>query len=328
MENKGFKIVDYDDIRDSLMKYREKGALRGIYLGFPLFHEKYTMSLPGCTEWTGIPGSGKSEFLLECLLNASLFKGWKHLLYVPDIGKKEVIFSKLIQKLTGKTFDKRYVNSNYISEIEIDNQLHWVLEHFKVITREDTKSKITPYEFWDWAVKLKHTIGVQTATIDSWKDMKRYVGRDGEQIMRDDLYLEDVLEYRNALSEEHDMHFHTIIHPKQTEKDNNGQRKPPHPYDLKGGPTWFDFGKCMLTVHRDDGTTNEARVIIYKAKPETVASMGEATFFFDRITGRYYTKGFDGEKIYANSENIKPKALLSAERHDELEEDDDNDLPF
>lgn len=195
MVNNGFEIATYDNTRDAVMKYRERGALRGIFLGFPMFHEKYTMSLPGCTDWSGTPQSGKSEFLLEMLLNSALFQGWKHLMYVPDIGQKEVVISKLIHKLSGKTFDKRFVNSNYITEAEIDRHLNWVFEHFLIVTRSDTKKKLTPYQFWDWAVQIKKEHGLHTATIDSWKDMKRYVGRDGEPIMRDDLYLEDVLEY-------------------------------------------------------------------------------------------------------------------------------------
>lgn len=323
MENNGFGIATYSDTRDSLLSYHKKGALRGVYLGFPEFHENYTMSLPGISDWTGKPQSGKSEFVLEMLLNTSLFHGWKHLMYVPDIGQKEVVIAKLIHKITGKTFDKRYINSNYITEEEIEKNLHWVLEHFKIVTRNDTKKKLTPYRFWDWAVEIKKQEGLHTATIDSWKDMKRYVGRDGETIGRDDLYLEDVLEYRNALSEEHNLHFHIIIHPLKTEKDNHGIYKPPHPYDLKGGTTWFDSGKFMATVHRVDGTHNEVRLIVNKAKPETVASVGECTFFYDRKISRFYTKGFDGD-VYANHEYKKPKAQALFD--EPLDEQDD--LPF
>ena len=76
----GFSIVN-NSIRDEIMSYREKGALRGCYLGFPLLDEHYSIALPGCTDISGFPASGKSEFLLELLLNTSLYYGWKHLLY-------------------------------------------------------------------------------------------------------------------------------------------------------------------------------------------------------------------------------------------------------
>src|SRR6478736_5254850 len=99
---KGFELLNNQNVRDSLMKYRENGALRGKYLGFPLLEEHYTMALPGCTDWTGFPASGKSEFLLEVLLNTSLFYGWKHLLYVPDVGDKDEVVAILIHKISGK----------------------------------------------------------------------------------------------------------------------------------------------------------------------------------------------------------------------------------
>src|SRR6478736_6269970 len=114
----GYELLTYENTRDDLIKYRNEGALRGVYLGFPLLNENYTMSIPGVTDWTGYPGSGKTELLLEFLLNTSLFYGWKHLLYVPDIGSKNEILSNLIHKKTGKTFDKRF--DNHISEFEVD----------------------------------------------------------------------------------------------------------------------------------------------------------------------------------------------------------------
>jgi len=328
MIDKRFEIATYDNTRDLMYKYREQGALRGVYLGFPELHEIYTMSLPGCTEWTGTPQSGKSEVLLEKLLNTSLFYGWKHLLYVPDIGRKEVVIAKLIHKISGKTFDKRYINSNYISEAEIERHLQWILEHFFILTRKDTKKKITPYEFWDLAVQMKYDMGLHTATIDSWKDMKRYVGRDGEPIHRDDLYLEDVLEYRNTLSEEHNLHFHIIIHPLKTEFDSTGKRKPPHPYDLKGGTTWFDSGKCQVTIHRIDGSPNGFRFIVYKGKPETVAKIGECIMYYDATKSRIYTDGPEGKK-YANAKYIAPKAsLLEKQSLHEDDDEEDPELPF
>ena len=323
----GFNIADSNNSRESLLEYHKEGALRGIYLGFPVFNEKYTMSLPGATDWTGIPSSGKTEFLLECLLNASEYYGWRHLLYVPDIGKKEMAIAMLIHKISGKTFDKRF--KNHITESEIQRHYDWVIDHFKILYKTNAKAKITPYEFWDMAVEMdKESMKsegrrIHTATIDSWKDMRRYVGASGEQIARDDLYLEDVLEYRNTLSELHKMHFHIVIHPLKTETDKNGVRKAPTPYELKGGPTWYDMGKTQITVHRIDGTANEVDIIVTKAKPESVASLGSTRMFFDKTLRRFYWE-YNGEKKYAQKENIKPLGLDLANSSDE----EDDGLPF
>jgi len=315
----GFEILTAANTSEELLRYRDKGAVRGVYLGFPLLHEHYTMSLPGVTDWTGFPQSGKSEVLLECLLNTSLYHGWKHLIYVPDIGDKNEIIAILIHKITGKTFDKRYVNSNYISEIEVLKELDWVLHHFKILNKTDLKSKITPYEFWDYAAQLNKDTpgGIQTASIDSWKDLRH----DTTGFARDDKYLEDVLSYRNSMAELHKMHFHTIIHPRGgTEKDKDGNRKAPKPDDLKGGSEWWNNGKCMITIHRPDGSNNGMEFIVTKAKPKSVAKQGKTDMFFDPKLNVYYWD-YNGARKYASEKYFKPTGLYAPY-------DDNDEVPF
>jgi hypothetical protein len=316
----GFQILENKDCYEDILKYREQGAIRGCYLGFPILHELFTISLPGVTDFTGFPQSGKSEILLELLLNTSLFYGWKHLLYVPDVGDKNEIIAILIHKITGKTFDKRFVNSNYISEQEVTRELDWVLSHFKILHKNDMGAKVTPYEFWNLAV----TMDVQTATIDSWKDMKHGVGLNGETFQRDDKYLEDVLSYRNAMAEKYKKHFFTVIHPKSgTEKDKDGNRKAPKPDDLKGGSEWWNNGKTMITVHRVEGHKNKVQFIVTKAKPKTVAKQGMCEMYFDFKLNKFYWD-YNGVDTYAKKEYFKPTGIAISEQFD----DDDDQIPF
>lgn len=322
---KGFRILENKDCQDDILKYREQGAIRGVYLGFPILHEFYTMSLPGVTDITGFPQSGKSEFWLEMLLNTSLYYGWKHLLYVPDVGDKNEIIAILIHKITGKTFDKRFVNTNYISENEVLKELDWVLHHFRILHKDDLGAKITPYEFWNMAAQMNSDVdgGIQTATIDSWKDLKHGLGQNNESFARDDKYLEDVLSYRNAMSEKYKMHFCIIIHPRSgTEKDKDGNRKAPRPDDLKGGSEWWNNGKTMITVHRPDGHKNMVQVIVTKAKPKTVAKQGICEMFFDFKLNKFYWE-YNGNKTYAKKEYFKPSGIALSEDFE-----DDNDVPF
>ena len=320
----GFEILTYQNSVESLKTYREKGALRGVYLGFPLLDEHYTMSTPGVTDWTGYGGSGKTEFVLELLLNTSLFYGWKHLLYVPDVGDKDEILANLIHKLSGFTFDKRY--SNYISEFDTDKNLQWILEHFYIIYEKEAGTNITPFQFWDYAAYASKEFNIKTATIDSWKDMDINVMPDGTLIARDDKYLEKVLKYRNKIADMYKIHLHTIIHPTNIPADKDGKRPPPKPFNLSGGAQWMNSGRTMVTVHRIDGTANEVDIIINKAKPKSVAKLGTVRMFFDVKTARFYTDNF-GQKVFANHIYEKPIALSLSESSI-FEDNIDDSLPF
>lgn len=314
---KGFDIVSPGDMYDRMINYAQKGALKGVYCGFPNINKHYTMSLPGVTDWTGFPRSGKTEIVLEFLVNTSMFYGWKHLIYLPDLGDKDDILSDIIHKYTGLSFDNRY-EDNHIDAMTIAEVLPWATEHFKILTKEDMKAKITPYQFWDLAAEMKKDLDIQTATIDAWKDMKHDLSEFG----REDKYLEDVLSYRNAMAEKHKMHFHTVVHPTRTDKDSAGDRKPPTPYDMKGGTEWYNNGKNMITAHRPSGEPRKVDIYFNKIKPRSIGDVGVTSLEFDRKKSRYFIMNGE-EKLYAQKDEIK---LITDQVSMNMDEDDD--IPF
>ena len=303
---KGFKIVKRE-ILDNLKDYRKTYHDKGKYLGFENINEYYTMQLGNVTDWSGYPMSGKTQVLMEMLLNTSKFYGWKHLLYLPDVGNPTEIISDLLHKLTGKSFDNTY--ENFISEDEIIKEIDWILEHFKILTKEDVKAKMTPFEFYDLAASMKNEI--QTANVDSWKDLSHPYDKYGGYAT----YLEVVLPYRNQIAEDNNIHINTIIHPKLTEKIN-GIRKAPSPYDLKGGSEWFNSGKCMITVHRESKDDNLAEIHFNKIKPRSIGKIGRCELRFDLNKFVYYIEDHE-ERIYAAPKGKEKKEVVNT-----------NPLPF
>ena len=292
----GFKVTEPSDVLHKLKAYRDNYHDRGVYLGFQKIDEFYSMQLGGCTDWTGFPMSGKTQVLMELLMNTSVFYGWKHLIYFPDVGNNVEIIADFIHKKTSKSFDP--MKTNTITDEEIEREIKWVTDHFKVLTKVDVKAKLTPMQFWDMAAEIKKTDGLHTASIDSWKDMHH----DYEKYGGYATYLEFCLPYRNHVAEQNDLHLHTIIHPKLTEKVN-GVRAVPTPYDLKGGSEWFNSGKSMVTIHRPDVMHNLVEVHFNKIKPRSIGKIGKCELHFDLNTLTYYdidvVAGTGMNKMYA-----------------------------
>ena len=204
----------------------------------------------------------------------------------------------------------------------------WVTLFFKILTKKDVKAKMTPVQFWDYAVELKKSEGLHTASIDSWKDLNHPYNDFGGYAT----YLEFVLPYRNMIAEENDLHLHTIIHPKLTEKEN-GKRNPPSPYDLKGGSEWFNSGKCMITVHRPDVMNNVAEIYVNKVKPRACGKLGMTTLMFDTNTLTYYNldETNPNNKIYAKKLDEPINSVLKPKFDSKMIEDFNNqktELPF
>jgi len=316
---KGFKILDHNDISSDLEQYHRLGAKPGVYLGFESMRDHYSMRTNGVTDWTGLPQSGKTEMLLECLFNTANFYGWKHLLFVPDIGDEIEVMAILIHKHTGMTFDKKY--PNHISIEDVWKSSAWLLEHFHILKKTNPKASISPMEFWDFAIEYKKEHGIHTASIDSWKDMRHDYHLHGGSYSK---YLSEVLPYRNALSEEQDIHFHTVIHPKNPKRNKDGKLLQPDIDDMEGGAQWNNNGKTIISVHRENKEGNVTDIRMLKIKPRVVGKWGFFCINFDVAKSRYFdiSPDYGRHEVYA--------APDKTEQSKELEPNKDfiNELPI
>jgi len=331
-------IITEEEIRDSLHDHYMTGGGRTYYVGFNALSKHYNVKEGGVTDWTGYPGSGKTELLLEVLKNCSEWYDHKHLIYMPDAGSVEEVVGKLIHKFTGKQFEEFYYDKsgkkikiqNRITEKEIFEWLPKVLKHFHIYNpvKNDKKGKtrskaVTPREFWDFAAENKKELGIFSAVIDSWNYMRHDIGS-----QRQDQWLEEILSYRNELAERNGLHLHTIIHPKQEKKDKNGKKITPDMHSLKGGSEWPNNGKTIIVVDRgfDSGITD---IKIDKAKPKVVGVQGICSLRFDLNLGKFY-ENINHKRHYAHKEPIDVKEVKIEGDHPHPDERTEavDDLPF
>ncbi len=300
---KGYKILTFNDVQGGLEKYHKLGANPGLYLGFNSMKDFYSMREDGVTDWTGLPQSGKTELLLECLYNASEFYGKKHLMCVPDIGDAIEIMAILLHKRTGMTFEKKY--PNFIDLKTAFKESAWLLEHFHILEKTNEIAPIiSPVEFWQYACEYKSEHGIFSAVIDSWKDLRHDYAAYGGTYAQ---YLSNVLPLRNSLSQKHKIHFHTVIHPKTPRRNKNGELVHPQVDDMEGGAQWNNSGKVIISVHRVTHETKCAEVQMLKVKPKAVGKRGFFAINFDPALSRYYDISPEngGTKIFAKKEVIE-----------------------
>lgn len=320
-------IITEEEIRDQLHDHYQTGGGNIFYCGFNRLARHYNVKEGGVTDWTGLPGSGKTELLLEILHNCSKWYGHKHLINMPDAGSPVEVVAKLIHKMSGKQFKKHYYTEigekkdvvNRISEEEMFRLLPEVLKSFKIYdprkgSKKGRSKANTPREFWDYAAKVKNEAGLFSAVIDSWNYMKH----DSSGFDREDKWLEDILSYRNELAETSGLHFHTIIHPKTQKEDKNGKVLMPTMHSLKGGSEWPNNGKTIIIVHRKAGSPM-SEIKIDKAKPEIVGVMGMVCLKYDAKSAKWYEnlKETGLKRFYAHEHPI-----ISAEDKAEKGEED------
>lgn len=325
-------VILESEIRDKLHDYYVTGGGQTFYVGYNNMAPFYSIKEGGVTDWTGYPGSGKTELLVEILINQSKWHGHKHLLNMPDAGSDVELIGKLMHKWTGKSFEEFYYNNkgqkvkieNRLTEKEIFRILPEILEYFKIYNPNNKiRSKVsTPKQFWDYAAQNKKELGIFSAVIDSWNYMKH----DVKGYHREDKWLEDTLSYRNELAESSGLHLHTIIHPRGAKKDKSGKIIMPDMHHLKGGSEWANNGKTIIIVHREFGS-KITDIKIDKAKPKIVGKQGLLSLRLDLNIGCFY-ENINKKRCYAHKEPIEilPDEMVDEDFEPNLESSEEQEL--
>jgi hypothetical protein len=322
MRSFNLQVVNFTsgEYAKKLEDYHKNGGLPGHELGFKHLSPYYTHKESGVTDWTGFPSSGKTYFVLEILIQLSERYNKRHMLYVPDLGTEIEVMAKLLKMYTGKDFETKW--NNQIQLREIFNRVPQISKDFILVRKSDIRKPLTPQEFWEYAADYRDELGrVNTCLIDSWKNM--YHDLQGK---REDQYLDYILSYRNDISEQANMHIHTIAHATKTEIteqkkiDGTKKRRVPSAEDIKGGNAWYANGKNIITIDRVDDTSTTIDIHIWKTKPENVGKKGKVLGIvgLNLAKGRYYEM-HGGNKYYAfDHEKVDDSFLVSQTREESL----------
>lgn len=73
-----------DPLAAKMLNQFRHGRAKGVTTHFPYFDRCFTILAGEMTLFTGTPGSGKSQFLRQIMVNKSYFDGWKWACFVPE----------------------------------------------------------------------------------------------------------------------------------------------------------------------------------------------------------------------------------------------------
>lgn len=297
-----------ENVKNELDQLRERGNERGASIGFGWERLPYTVKL-GCTTYIGAaPGSGKTEFWFEILINLSCLHGWNHVIFSPETGDAKDIFAELCHKYIGKKYIKGH---NAMDEIERTRAEYFINEHFFVIDPGD--EDLTLETFYEIVEKIEIETGltIHTTTIDPWNELtENFKPND---LGREDKYLSRILGIVRRNAKKTNRHNCIITHVRDQSpitKDNVTYYPPPTARDLAGGQVWFRKGLAVLTLWRPPAgiatdesgpyKENELHVRVAKPKPKGVAIAGVYKLYLDIEKYQYYTLNYWGEKEFSN----------------------------
>lgn len=307
-------IKKFSHIENSLNEMRDKGRPRGEDTGFKTLDNLYSLKQGSFTFILAPPGHGKSEFSFEILLNQALKYSKKSLIYSPETGSVEDIYSEFIQKLTGKPFYKSINGS--VDDKEYYNAINTIDEMFSIVD-SDEKS----YSFTDLT---KLVTDEQIILADPYNEMRHDMQEYGA---RQDLYIEDLCGDIRRYCKKNKKHVILTLHPaaqqKVEENDVNGKKMRFYPMPLAreaaGGQallrkamTWINMWRPAIGLPNEYGMPyeeNEVLIMVEKAKPKGASTKGMTSLYLDWKKGRYYEENENVKSYAFEHETIKKETF-------------------
>ncbi len=288
-----------------LKLHREGGPQRGQSTGWTGVDELYTVGSGQLTVVTGMPGSGKSEWVDAMMVNlAESDQSWLFAVYSPENHPTALHLAKLVEKRGRKPFSRGITER--MGEAEYGRHAYWVLERFLWLAHDLR----TPASLLEAAVSYQQPGRKLGIVLDPWNTLDHDRGGLSETD-----YVSRVLADVSAVVRETNAHVWLIVHPAKLQRNKDGSRPAPTPYDLAGSAHWYNKADNILTVHRDQEEQSQCvEIRVQKVRFKHIGHLGIANLRYDKVTGRYFEfAGVQGEN-YDDPERGQKPPEYDAER--------------
>lgn len=278
-------MISAGQVLDGVLEHYRHGRPKGDPTGWASVDGLYRVALQQWTLITGTPQSGKSEWLDALMVNLAkqnVSKPWQFAVFSPENAPIELHVEKILEKYVGKPFDPG--PTQRMTEDEVQAGIAWMDKRFRFVKVESpTVDSILGevVHFCTYASEVRNT-GI---VIDPWNQMdhQRPVN------MTETEYISHTLSRLIAFVRDMNIHLWLVAHPRIMQKDKDGKRGIPTPYDVSGSAHWFNKADNCITVHRDliEGNQN-VEIHVQKVRFKHVGRIGLADLRYDKVTGRYF----------------------------------------
>lgn len=269
-----------NDFKKSVYGFYENGAESGVSTGWLNLDRYYTIKTKQFSVVTGIPNSGKSEWLDALLINLSEKEDWSHVVFSPENSTEEHI-AKLAEKIARKSFTK----DDKMSRDELDLALKKLNKHFYFELTDDSGEPPTLDWILDKAKKAIYRYGVKGIVIDPFNEIEHKY----EQGQSETQYISKFLATLRRFARTHDVHIWIVAHPAKLAKDKDGVIQAPGLYDISGSAHWVNKADNGIVVHRSGDKKGGTEIYIRKVRSKWVGKQGKCNLIYNIDCGRYST---------------------------------------
>lgn len=273
-------LISLDDIFPEIDDYFENGYPEGLKTHVPDF-DNYLTFYPGqLTVITGIPGSGKSEYVDLLMTSLSKFHGinWGVCSFETPAA---IHVTKLMEKITGKSFAQRHNPDHRMTRSQFEGAMLFIDKHFHFIN--SNLIDITMDGLLQKAEELVLRKGITGLLFDPWNCIEAKYS-EGESETK---YVLTCLNKLINFLDKYKVHGFLVAHPTKLQKNKQtGKYNVATMYDISGSAHFFNRTHNGLSIYRDF-ETGTVDVYVQKVKWSWLGKLGFCSFHFNTATRQY-----------------------------------------
>ena len=265
-------VTTFRDIEAEVTDFVENGFKPGYQVGLQNFDDIFSTYTGQFITVTGIPSSGKSDFVDQMVIGYNENYGWKTAFASPENAPTYLHAHKLMRKSWQGMPTRGDIKGdkwNRVADHINDNFFFIDMERY---TLESVLRK---------GAELVKRKGIKCLVIDPFNKI-RDVDSKTEDINR---YTMEYLTKIESFAKKFDVLVFIVAHPTKMYRDKEGQIEEPTMYNIKGGGEWYDASYHGILVHRNyEEKTVKAKIL--KVKFQNLGENGaEAHFKWDAASG-------------------------------------------
>ena len=265
-------VTTFKDIEHEVTDFVQNGFKKGYQIGIKNFDEIFSTYTGQFITVTGIPSSGKSDFVDQMVVGYNNNYGWKTAFASPENAPTYLHAHKLMRKVWQDMPRKSDIGTDkwkQVAEHVNDNFFFIDMERYTLETVLRKGAEL---------VKRK---GIKCLVIDPFNKI-RDIDAKTEDVNR---YTMEYLSKIEMFAKKYDVLVFIVAHPTKMYKTSEGKIEEPTMYNIKGGGEWYVASYHGLLVHRDyEAKTVKAKVL--KVKFQNLGENGaEAHFTWEPRSG-------------------------------------------
>lgn len=225
---------------------------------------------------TGVPGSGKSEFVDFLVSKLNLLYGWKAAYFTPENYPLKYHYAKIFEKFVGNKFKK-----DTVTEIDYDIAYEHIKDNFFWILNEEDLTIDSILNNGKFLIKTK---GIKILVIDPYNKIDHQYDKN----ITETQYISKFLDKLITFGKLNDILIFLVAHPRKMER-----QVIPSLYDISGSANFYNKTDYGLTVHRKYNErnlmTNEIEIHFQKIKFKHLGEQGVAELKYNYNNGRFET---------------------------------------